>query len=375
MITDWFTSPLLQPAIAAALVAFAVALVIVFTQDWHGHLSIDSHVGIQKFHTHPTPRVGGIAIALGVIAGYFLAPSELRSLLGPLLLAGIPAFAFGLLEDVTKRVSVRTRLLATMFCGVLGWAITGYAITRANMPGLDWMLGFTVVSVAFTAFAVGGVANAINIIDGFNGLAAGSVIIMLGGFAAICFSVGDAELAYVCILFAGAMLGFLLINWPFGKLFLGDGGAYFVGFALAWIAVLLLARHPEVSAWAPLLICGYPILEVLFSIVRRRRRGLSPGDPDRLHLHSIVKKRVARHLLPRASNLIRNSVTGSIMWMAAFIPVTAAVVLDTESYQLAFALGLCAFLYSAVYARLTQFRWCIEAATLRSSAFRKVRVT
>ena len=178
-----------------------------------------------------------------------------------------------------------------------------------------------------------------------------------------------------CILIGGAMLGFLLINWPFGKLFLGDGGAYFVGFALAWIAVLLLARHPEVSAWAPLLICGYPILEVLFSIVRRRRRGLSPGDPDRLHLHSIVKKRVARHLLPRASNLIRNSVTGSIMWMAAFIPVTAAVVLDTESYQLAFALGLCAFLYSAVYARLTQFRWCIEAATLRSSSFRKVRVT
>jgi len=373
-IATWLTNPLLQPAAAAALVALAVALVIVFTQDWHGNLSIDTHIGVQKFHTHPTPRVGGVAIAVGVVVGYLLAPAAMRTLLGPLLLAGIPAFAFGLLEDVTKRVSVRTRLLATMYCGVFGWAITGFAITRANMPGLDWMLSFTVVSVAFTAFAVGGVANAINIIDGFNGLAAGSVIIMLGGLAAICFSVGDADLAYVCILFAGAMLGFLLLNWPFGKIFMGDGGAYFMGFALAWIAVLLLARHPEVSAWAPLLICGYPILEVLFSIVRRRKRGLSPGDPDRLHLHSIVKKRLVRRLLPVASNLIRNSITGTIMWLAAWTPVVIAVKLNGDSLDLALGLLVCAFAYSAIYARLTQFRWCFTAATLRPRNFGELPV-
>ena len=157
----WLTSLLLQPALIAGLVAFAVALLIVLTKDRHGHLSIDTQIGIQKFHTDPTPRVGGIAIACGVIVGYFFAPIEVQTLLWPLLLAGIPAFAFGLLEDVTKRVSVRTRLLATMFCGVLGWAITGFAITRVNVPGLDWMLDFTFFSVAFTAFAVGGVANAI----------------------------------------------------------------------------------------------------------------------------------------------------------------------------------------------------------------------
>jgi UDP-N-acetylmuramyl pentapeptide phosphotransferase/UDP-N-acetylglucosamine-1-phosphate transferase len=255
-----------------------------------------------------------------------------------------------------------------MFCGVLGWAITGFAITRANVPGLDWMLGFTVVSVAFTAFAVGGVANAINIIDGFNGLAAGSVIIIFGGFAAICLSLGDSDLAYVCLLLAGAVVGFLLVNWPLGKIFLGDGGAYAVGFALAWIAVLLLARHPEVSAWAPLLVCGYPILEVGFSIVRRRRRGLSPGDPDRLHLHSLVKKRFVRHMFPRASNLIRNSVTGMIMWAAAMVPMAIAVYLSGDSLDLALGLLLCAFVYSALYARLTQFRWCFRAATLSAFA-------
>lgn len=191
------TDPMLLPAIFAAAVAFGVALLIVLTQEWHGHLSIDSHEGIQKFHTHPTPRIGGVAIAIGSICAYLISPDSLQEICGPLLLAGVPAFVLGLAEDITKRVSVRVRLFATMFCGVLGWAITGYSITRANVPGLDWMLGFSLVSVAFTAFAVGGVANAINIIDGFNGLSAGSTVIILLGFAGLSLSVGDAQLAYI----------------------------------------------------------------------------------------------------------------------------------------------------------------------------------
>jgi UDP-N-acetylmuramyl pentapeptide phosphotransferase/UDP-N-acetylglucosamine-1-phosphate transferase len=352
------------PALVAGGMALLVAVLLVVTQQWHGHLSTDSTLGVQKFHTHPTPRVGGIAIVVGIMVGYALAPTERKSLLGPLILAGIPAFAFGLLEDLTKRVSVRTRLLATMACGVLGWAITGYSITAANVPGLDWLLGITVLSVLFTAFAVGGVANAINIIDGFNGLAAGTVTVILTGFGIMATALGDTDLAYTSLILAGAVLGFGLVNWPLGKIFLGDGGAYFVGFALAWLAVLLLARHPAVSAWAPMLVCGYPILEVFFSIARRRRRGGSPGDADRLHLHSLVKRRVVWALLPRASNLVRNSVTGALLWIAALLPAVIAVRWPTNTLALALGFVVCALLYSAVYARLTQFKWCFSPATL-----------
>lgn len=354
------------PALVAGGVALLVAVLLVATQRWHGHLSMDSEEGVQKFHTHPTPRVGGIAIAAGIVVGYLLAHPYRQSLLGPLILAGIPAFAFGLLEDITKRVSVRTRLLATMGCGVLGWAITGYSITEANLPGLDWLLGFTTISVLFTAFAVGGVANAINIVDGFNGLAAGTVVIILTAFGVMTTALGDHDLALVCLILAGAVVGFLLVNWPLGKIFLGDGGAYFVGFALAWIAVLILRRHPEVSAWAPMLVCGFPVLEVLFSIVRRRRRNLSPGDPDRLHLHSLVKRRLVRFLLPNASNLARNSTTGAIMWIAALIPAAIAVSWPTSTAMLVLGFVFCALLYTAAYARLTQFRWFWAARTLPS---------
>ncbi|MEO5607602.1 MAG: glycosyltransferase [Polaromonas sp.] len=352
------------PALVAGGVSLLVALLLVATQNWHGHHTIDSNNGIQKFHTQPTPRVGGIAIAAGVVVGYLTADFNEQSMLGPLILAGIPAFAFGLLEDITKSVSVRTRLLATMSCGVLGWAITGYSISDANVPGLDWLLGFAVISVAFTAFAVGGIANAINIIDGFNGLSAGTVLIILLAFGVLTTALGDPDLARICLIFAATVAGFFLINWPLGKIFLGDGGAYFVGFALAWLAVLILARHTEVSAWCPLLVCGYPILEVLFSIARRRRRNLSPGDPDRLHLHSLVKRRVVRRLLPRASSLARNSVTGAIMWVAALLPAFIAVHWPTSTLHLLFGFAACALLYSIIYARLTQFMWCFRPATL-----------
>lgn len=344
---------------------FLVSLVLVNTQAWHGRYSNDSHLGVQKFHTEATPRIGGMAVLVGCVLAWGLARPAMRAILGPLLLAGMPAFMFGLAEDLTKRVSISKRLLATMASGVLGWAITGQSITDVNVPGLDWLLGFTVLSVAFTAFAVGGVANAINIIDGFNGLAAGTLIIILCAFALMLSALGDADLMQVCLILAGVVFGFALLNWPLGKLFLGDGGAYFLGFAVAWLAVLMLNRHSEVSAWAPLLVCGFPFLEVIFSIIRRWRRRASPGAADCLHLHSLVKRRIVRRLLPRTSTLLRNSVTGSVMWLAALLPAAFALQYPTNTPALVLGFALYAFLYSAAYARLTQFRWCLSALTVQ----------
>ena len=354
------------PVLISGAISFAMAILLVSTQNLHGPLSMDSSMGIQKVHTNPTIRVGGIAIVVGVLAAALAGGYRQQSLLWPLLLSSIPAFAFGLTEDLTKRVSVRARLLATMACGVLGWAITGLSITNVNVPVIDWFLGITLVSVAFTAFAVGGIANAINIIDGFNGLAAGTAAIILVSFALIAKMFGDAELVFTSLIVAAAVLGFGVINWPFGKIFLGDGGAYFVGFAVAWLAVLMLARHTQISAWAPMMVCAYPVLEVGYSILRRRRRQLSPGKPDRLHLHSLIKRRMVRRWLPGSSALLRNSATGSVMWVAALLPAVIAVQLPTNTYALAIGFTAAGFLYSALYARLTQFRWCFSAVTLRA---------
>jgi UDP-N-acetylmuramyl pentapeptide phosphotransferase/UDP-N-acetylglucosamine-1-phosphate transferase len=338
------------------LVGFAVCLLVVATQSLHGRLTLDGDEGVQKFHTRPTPRVGGLGLiaALGISA--WLSTAEAGRMLLLLLLAGLPAFIAGFAEDLLKRVGVRERLLATMASGGLAWWLSGISLTRLDVPGLDAILALLPVSVLFTAFAVAGVANAVNIIDGFNGLASGVVMISLAALGAMAYLAGDVALAQVCLMLGAAMAGFLLVNYPFGRIFLGDGGAYLAGFCLGWVAVLLPMRNSSVSPWAVFLACSYPIIEVLFSVVRRRRRQLHPGHPDRLHLHSLIKCRVVRKQLPGWSRLAQNSAVAPIVWVFASVPALAAVAFRSN---LPVLLGLAlvfTVLYGMVYRHLARFR-------------------
>ena len=349
--------PQLPPSVyVAGLVALATALVLVLTKRWHGRFSMDGVHGVQKAHANPTPRIGGVAIVAGVLAGYLVARPERQAILGTLLLAGLPAFAFGLAEDVTKKVSVMARLLATMASGVLGWWLTGTAITSLDVLGLDWLLHYTVFSVAFTAFAVGGVANAVNIVDGFNGLASGFVVIALAGVGLLALSAGDLNLALACWSIAAAVVGFWLINWPWGKLFLGDGGSYFGGFALAWACVLLIERNANITPFAALLVCIHPVTEVLFSIYRRRLHGSHPGHPDRLHLHSLLARRVVRPMV--AEKNLRNPATGLLLALMSLPSVLAALLVETNAGMAAAVCIVFMLGYVTLYARLVRFKWC-----------------
>ena len=324
---------------------------------------MDSSNGVQKVHTTPTPRIGGIGIAIGVFAGFAasshgIAAAEKRAILSAILLAGIPAFIFGLLEDLTKKVSVKVRLLATMASGVLGWGITGTSLTHIDIPGFDYLLSFTVISVIFTAIAVGGVANSINIIDGLNGLTAGTAIIILAAFGIIARQVGDIPLAFTCLIIAGSVAGFFFVNWPKGKIFLGDGGAYFLGFTLAWIAVLLPERNSHVSPWTSLLICSYPIIEVGFSILRRSlREGYSPTEPDFFHLHSLANKRWARKIFSNFSKPMQNGLTSPFLWVYAAIPCTLAIITYHSKLLIAAAFIFSFICYILFYRKLAFFRW------------------
>lgn len=338
------------------LASFAVCVLLVTTKRWHGRLTLDSHEGVQKFHTVPTPRVGGIALMAGLLAAWSQIPGS-SELLAPMVIAGLPAFAFGLAEDLTKKVGVRERLLATMVSGVLAWWLTGYSLTRVDVWGADLLLSWLPLSVAFTAFAVAGVANAINIIDGFNGLASGTALICLAALGLIAWEAGDPLLAKVCLLLGAIILGFWLANFPLGKIFLGDGGAYLIGFLLAWVAVMLPMRNPEVSVWASLLACAYPVLEVGFSMARRFARSLHPGHPDRLHLHSLVKSRVIKKLRLRWKPVFRNSAVSPLLWLYALLPALLAVLFYDNTPALIASFVASAILYQLLYRRLIHFRW------------------
>ena len=340
------------------MVTLCVGCVLIATQRWHGHFSLDSATGVQKHHKHPTPRIGGMAIACGLLAAWFGATPDVANLLAAVLLAGLPAFVFGLAEDITKKIGVLARLLATMFSGVLAWLLTGIAMQNTGFPPLDAVLQYTPLAVAFTAFAVGGVANSINIIDGFNGLASGAVALMLAAMGIIAWRLGDADLAMACLLMVACAVGFCAVNWPLGKIFLGDGGAYLLGFLLAWMAVLLPMRHPQISAWTTMLVVAYPVLEVVVSVLRRRRReGHHPGQPDKVHLHHLIHRRIICQKFPHWSGRLKNGLTSPICWLCAALPATWAVAFAQSKPLLILGLLLATLGYAMLYSKLAYFRW------------------
>lgn len=349
--------------LATLAVSFLLAQALVLSAHKHGHLTMDLPGAVQKFHQQPTPRVGGIAIYLAVAAAWMLVPGTAeRKLLSNILLAGTPALVVGLTEDVTKRVSVRTRLLVTMASGGLAAVLSGLGLTRLDLQFADTVLAVWPVAVIFTAFAVGGIANAINIIDGFHGLASGTLIISLLGLSTIAFNIGDTPLAVVALLVAASVAGFWLVNFPWGKLFLGDGGAYFSGFTLAWLTVELLARNPNVSPWASVLLCAYPTIEVMYSVMRRRRQRRSPGDADRNHLHSLVATQWIQPRLPQLPPNLRNATVSVVMWGCAVVPVIPAVLFPSRPDILLAALGACVLAYHLFYRRVASLPAVAAAA-------------
>jgi UDP-N-acetylmuramyl pentapeptide phosphotransferase/UDP-N-acetylglucosamine-1-phosphate transferase len=354
----------MQYLLTAFLTSLVLTALIVRCRFWHIGQIFDSELdSVQKFHAKPVPRVGGVALVAAMLATCMVAAfretDELPGLL-LLLLAAMPAFMGGLVEDLTKRVRVVTRLALAMASGAAAYFLLGAAVVRVDIIGLDWLLQYSVISFFFTIFAIGGAANALNIIDGYNGLAAVVSAMIFAGFAYVCFYLGDRMLLIVALGMLGGVVGFLFWNYPKGHIFLGDGGAYFLGFMVGELSVLLLVRHPEVSAWFPLLLCIYPVFETLFSIYRKRWvRGSSPGAPDGVHLHMLIYKRVVRWVVGsrEAHHLTwRNSLTSPYLWLLSSLGVIPAVLF----WQTPPMLVLCVLAFSTgyvlLYRRLVLFR-------------------
>lgn len=299
--------------------------VLVRTQQWHGKHSQDTTEGPQKFHTGSIPRVGGIAMFFALVVSCFVLPKSTVYLFAPMLAAGLPVFAAGMIEDFTKKVSVPKRLLAAMASGIVAWWLTGYRLTHLEIFGIDALLVYLPVSVLFTSFAVAGVVHAINMIDGFNGLAAGTLMILFSAFGVIALAVADVQLAQLCLTLIVVLSGFLVFNFPFGKIFMGDGGAYLLGFMLAWVAVMLPMRNPQVSVWAPLLVCAYPVNEAFLTMGRRYLDRVSLGLPDSNHLHSLIKKKIVRVHFGHLSQIMRNSLVSPFCWAYAALCSSIAV--------------------------------------------------
>ena len=322
------------------LLAFFVSLVstiaLVRYQHLHEMISSDNDLsGPQKFHTHAVPRIGGVGIYSAIAITALFAHQILKVDRGLLILElcayAVPAFFIGLMEDFTKKVGVKTRLIASATSAFLGLYFLNILITKIQIPGLDWLLGISFIAIIFTVVAVTGLANAYNIIDGFNGLASMVAMISLLAIGYVAFKVNDPVLASSCLIAIGAIGGFFVWNYPRGLIFLGDGGAYLIGYLVASLSILLVVRNPTVSPWFALLVNAYPIFETLFTIWRRKvHQGKNPSLPDGAHFHSLIYRRVIRwaevHESKDTLSFAKNARTSPYLWLLSSLAVFPAIV-------------------------------------------------
>lgn len=351
--------------IVSFLCSLVLTILVVLSSARHGLLSADHDLrGPQKFHTRPVPRIGGVGIFIALLAGCVLAQirvPDVAPMLWMLIVTAMPAYLAGIVEDLTKTVPPRQRLAAAALSGGLGILLLDGMIQRTHIPGLDQLVVYLPVALALTLLVTAGVSNAVNLIDGFNGLASMCVLMMMLALAYVAFLVGDPLVAVASLIVAGAVFGFFVWNFPAGLIFLGDGGAYLLGFLLAELGILLVNRNAAVSPIFPLLLCAYPIFETLFTMYRRKFvRGVPTAAPDGIHLHTLIHRRLIRWTLPgnieRRRLRRRNSMTSPYLWLLCLTSVVPSVLWWDNTTVLSWFLLAFVIAYIWLYASIVRFR-------------------
>ena len=177
------------------------------------------------------------------------------------------------------------------------------------------------------SFLAAGISHAFNLIDGLNGLSGFIAVGISLSLAAISHQMGLGEHHDVLLILSSAIAGFLVFNFPFGKIFLGDGGAYFIGHILVWMAISILCAAPNITPLAMLLIFFFPVADTLLAIVRRVNLGLSIFHPDRLHFHQLAMRGTEIVVLGRKRRHIANPLAAILILPFAFTSMVVGIFL------------------------------------------------
>ena len=325
----------------------------------------------QRFHAGDVPRIGGVCVLAGVVGGWLLAVTAVAAgdplnisvdwvFVWHWIVVLIPAVLGGAYEDVTQRLSVRYRLVLTAMSAALACWLMGLSIQKLGLPGIDsLLLAMPWTGVALAFIAICGLPHAFNIIDGYNGLAATVALLVCTAIAHVALQMGDRQLAAMVICMMGATAGFLLLNYPRGLIFAGDGGAYLWGLVIAVASIELVQRHDQISPWFPMLLLIYPVWETVFSIYRKLARGSSPGVADALHFHQLIYRRMVRgvfHDDAARRMLMRNNRTSPYLWSFTLLTVVPALMFRTNTPMLIAFCVLFVLSYVAVYVAIVRFK-------------------
>ncbi len=267
--------------------AFIVALsttaaLIPLLARWAPVMGLTDKPGPRKVHEVPVPRVGGLAMAVGVMIPALLTVPLTPAIRG-ILLGLLVLLVFGLWDDrvtLGYRTKFLGQILAAAACMVIGRVRIGEVV----MGGVDVLPGPIATLVTFV-FLVG-ITNAVNLSDGLDGLAGGMVLLCLSAIALLDAAAGKTNVTALCLIEGGAVLGFLRFNTHPARVFMGDSGSQVLGFTVGALALVATqGDNSAVSPALPLLLLGLPILDTVTVMVRRIAAGRSPFAADSNHLH------------------------------------------------------------------------------------------
>ncbi len=310
-------------------------------------LNLMDRPGLRKVHTRAVPRLGGIAVMvsfLAVVVPLLFVQSEAGRPLGyvwtelvVMLAASVGMGLVGLFDDLLN-IRARWKLLAQISLAAVVCA-AGIRVDHITVSGLfDWQLGL--LSWPISMLWIVGVTNAMNLIDGLDGLAAGIAAVTCGTIAVVSFYTGEMVMGLLMLVMLGSLSGFLIFNYNPAKIFLGDCGSNFLGFLLASGSILCAVKTSVLIAWfLPVLALGLPILDTLQVMLQRTLERRPLFAPDRRHLHHRLLDRGFSHrrvvLVMHASTilaaamglglLVVRDVMAVVVLVCAFLPLGLVV--------------------------------------------------
>ena len=284
---------------------------------------------IQDLHIGEISRYGGTVLFFisFLLAIYIYQLGKVNHDFLVLLVCVTLFSTIGILEDIFPGIAPWIRLFLTFLVAIATTSLLTPLNISTNVDLLNQVLSKHVVLTFFAVLFIATLTHSHNIIDGLNGLSSGSGLCALLAIALLSYQVNDFELGIFGLIFLSMTLGFFINNYPIARIFLGDGGAYWVGSSVAILSLLLMARNPSVNIWTILLVNFYPLFETLFSVYRKAIvKKINPFRPDRKHLHMLMFRACAHLIDSQKITFLKaihvNSLSSSIL---LFLPISSSI--------------------------------------------------
>ena len=309
--------------LVAFLVAFGTTPIVKSFAQKVG--AMDNPGEARRIHTHPIPRMGGMAIFLGFLISVVLF-AEISKPVQGILIGCIIIVATGILDDIINLrwwIKLAAQIVAAVIAVAHGVMIEG--IMNPNVFAAENTLLIGYLSIPVTLVWIVGVTNAVNLIDGLDGLACGVSAISSVTMLTVALMVAEPNIALLLAALAGGCLGFIPYNLNPAKIFMGDTGALLLGYVLATVSILGLFKfYAVMTVLVPVMALALPLFDTIFAIIRRVLKGQSPMTPDRGHLHH----RLIDH------GLSQKQAVAVLYSLSAMMGLTAVVICTTGQLRL-----------------------------------------